>query len=166
VLPALLARFPRVGGPGESPPVIPEEARAAFPDLAHDLDALARDVAPVFRDYDLRALREQQRYRRQQVLILLGSVLGTAFGALQAAIPEQRWPGVLLILTGVVLATSSRWSGERASLGIYLSARLKAERLRALHFQYLSGTGRYAGENRDLELRRAVLAVRGGKELE
>jgi len=146
--------------------VIPEEAGVAFPDLVPDLDALVRDVAPVFRDYDLQALREQQRYRRQQVLILLGSVLGTAFGALQAALPSEQWPGVLLILVGVVLATSSRWSGERASLATYLAARLKAERLRALHFQYLSRTGRYAGADRDLELRRAVLAVQAGKELE
>jgi hypothetical protein len=156
VLPALLARMPRVGGPAESPPVIPDEARTAFPDLARDLDVLARDVAPAFRDYDLQALREQQRYRRQQFLILLGSVLGTAFGALQAAVPDEEWPGALLILLGVLLATSSRWSGERASFGTYLDARLKAERLQALHFQYLSGTGRYAGPNRDLELRRAV----------
>lgn len=162
---ALLARFP-LPRRAESPPVIPEEARAAYPALADDLDVLAREVTPSFRDYDLDAIRNQQRYRRQQVFILLGSVLGTGLGGLQAGLSDQRWPGVVLGLLGVLLATSSRWSGERASLAGYLAARVRAERLRALHFQYLSRTDRYAGPDRDLQLRRAVLAVRGGKEFE
>jgi hypothetical protein len=43
---------------------------------------------------------------------------------------------------------------------------VKAERLRALYFRYLSRTGPYAREDRELALRRAVLAIEADKEPE
>jgi hypothetical protein len=166
VVAALVARFPSWRAPTHSEPVISEEVSARYPEFQADFAVLSREVGPAFRDFDLGALREQNRYRRQHVVIVLGSALMTGLGGLQAVVPGQQWPGLVLAGLGIVLAASSRWARERSSQAAYLTARVKAERLRALHFRYLSRTGRYAGERREVELRRAVLAIRSGKELE
>jgi hypothetical protein len=46
----------------------------------------------------------------------------------------------------------------------YLTARLQAERLRALHFLYLSRTGRYADADREQALHEAAQAIEAGRE--
>jgi Protein of unknown function (DUF4231) len=163
VLP-LLARFPRMRAPSVSWPVIPESSRAGYPELAADFAVLDRVVAPAFTETDLAALRDQNRYRRQQVLILLGSALVTGLGGLQAVFPSQRWPGLVLALLGIVLAASTHFAREGAAQADYLSARVKAERLRALQFRYLSAVGPYAESDREIALRHAVVAIKAGKE--
>jgi SMODS and SLOG-associating 2TM effector domain 3 len=160
----LLARFPRLRAPAVSRPVIPESRRPAYPELAADFAVLDRVVASAFTEADLAALRDQNRYRRQQVLILFGSALVTGLGGLQAVFPSQRWPGLLLASLGVVLAGSTHFAREEAAQADYLSARVKAERFRALHFRYLSATGPYAGPDRETALRHAVVAIKAGKE--
>ena len=168
--PALLKRFPKLRAPSGSDPVIPREARddypgrGAFPQLAEDFTVLDREVVPAFTEYDKTALRDQNRYRRQQVLIILGAALVAGLGGLQAVFPHQRWPGIVLAVLGLALASTSALVKERASLACYLSARVRAERLRALHFEYLSETGQYAGPGRETALRHAVVAIEGGDE--
>ena len=168
--PALLKRFPKLRASKESAPVIPVEARGgypgrgAFPQLARDFTVLDQEVVPAFTGYDKKALRDQNRYRRQQVLIILGSALVAGLGGLQAVFPHQRWPGIVLAVLGLALASTSGFAKERASLKGYLQARVRAERLRALHFEYLSKTGQYAGLDRDTALRHAVAAIEGGEE--
>jgi hypothetical protein len=166
VAPPLLARFPRLRAPATSRPVIPPGRRASYPDLAADFIVLDREVAPAFTQFDKKALRDQNRYRRQQVLVVLGAALVTGLGGVQAVFPGQRWPGVLLALLGIALATSARVAKEQAAQADYLDARVKAERLRGLHFQYLSRLGPYAEQDRVVVLRHAVLAIRAGKEPE
>jgi Protein of unknown function (DUF4231) len=161
---SLLKRFPKLRAPAESQSVIPENERGNFPDFASDFALLDRVAAPAFAELDKAALREQNRYRRQRVSIIVGSALITGLGGLQAVFPAQRWPGLLLTVLGIALAAGTRLANERASLTAYLSARARAERLRALHFQYLSAMGRYAGADRETTLRRDVLAIQHGKE--
>ena len=163
---ALVARWPTWRAPRRSEPVISPDVSARFPELEADVAVLAQEAGPAFGDFDLQALRQQHRYRRQHVVIVLGSALMTGLGGLQAVFPGQPWPGLVLAALGIALAASSRWARERASQSAYLTARIKAERLRALHFRYLSRTGQFAGDGRVMELRRAVLAIRSGKELE
>ncbi|HET9872800.1 MAG TPA: DUF4231 domain-containing protein [Propionibacteriaceae bacterium] len=163
---ALLKRLPRWRSRFESPPVIPRDAVARYPGLADDFEVLDKVVAPAFREYDLLALSGQNRYRRQQLVMILGSAVVTGLGGLQAVFPRQAWPGVLLALFGVGLAAAGRWVKETSRQQDYLTARVKAERLRALHFRYLSATGRYADADRAHALRRAVVSIRSGKELE
>ncbi|MDQ2706920.1 MAG: hypothetical protein M3Z25_04485 [Actinomycetota bacterium] len=103
--------------PRESSPVVSEAERAAYPSLAEDFAVLDEVVAPSFREADLAALDRQNRYRRQQVVVLLGSALLSGFAALQAVFPEQRWPGVVVAVLGLVLATTSRAAGELRTLG-------------------------------------------------
>ena len=160
----LLARFPKLRSPSQSWPVIPDKNRSGYPELASDFSVLDRYVTPAFTTYDLAALRDQNRYRRQQVLIFVGTALLTGLGGLQAVFPAQRWPGVLLAVLGVALTASTRFAKESESHADYLKARVKAERLRALYFLYLSETAPYAEPGRETNLRRAVAAIEAGRE--
>jgi hypothetical protein len=160
----LLARFPRLRVPFEPRPVIAAGTAERHPVLAGDIAELDEVVTPEFTRYDRTAVREQNAYRRHHLVLLCGSAVLSALGGVQALLPGQRWPGVVLTIVGVLLATSSRWARERGSLDAYLNARVRAERLRALYFRYLARAGAYAGEDRARALRRAVLAVRAGRE--
>lgn len=160
----LFARVPSLRSPRSSPPVIPDETRQAYPTLSTDFAVLDRVVGPAFHESDRAALRHQNSYRRQQVTILVGSVVASGLGGLQALLTDQRWPGAVLALLGVALAASSRATSESDSQNEYLVERVKAERLRALHFRFLSRTGQYADERRDMALRRAVIAIQAGRE--
>jgi hypothetical protein len=160
----LFARWPSLRTPRASPPVIPAEARAAYPALAGDFEVLDEVLSPAFHSSDLAALRYQNRYRRQQVTILLGSVIASGLGGTQALLPGERWPGLVLVALGIALAASSRATSELGTQSAYLGERAKAERLRAVYFRFLSRTGRYAGADRNLALRRAVVAIQAGRE--
>jgi hypothetical protein len=162
--PALLVRFPKLRAPTESTPVLPEAERAAFPDLRDDFTVLDADVAPAFERYDLQALRDQNRHRQQQVVLLLGAAVVSGLGGLQAVFPGQRWPGILLSVLGLGLSLFGLWAKRQAPLNGYLTARLQAERLRALHFLYLSRTGRYADADREQALHEAAQAIEAGRE--
>jgi SMODS and SLOG-associating 2TM effector domain 3 len=163
---SLLRRFPKLRTPTDSWPVIPPGKRSEYPALAEDFQAIDRELTPHYIEHDKAALRNQHHYRSQQVFIVLGSALVTGLGGLQAVFPDQRWPGVLLAVLSIMLVTSSQFAKERASLTDYLSDRVKAERLRALHFRYLSRADPFADADRELALRRAVRAIRAGKEPE
>jgi hypothetical protein len=166
VRPALLVRFPRLKAPGTSWPVIPEGVRAGYPALQEDFAVLDEEVAPAFTTYDLAALNEQNRHRRHQVVLILGSAIVSGLGGLQAVFPDERWPGILLAALGLSLSVFGVWSKGQRSLDGYLTARLRAERLRALHFRFLSASGRYAGAQRREALRAAVRSICDGREPE
>jgi hypothetical protein len=161
-----LALFARLSlRPGKSWPVIPETKREDYPALVEDFAVLDEVVADAFHKSDLAALRNQNRYRNQQVLVLIGSVITSGLGGLQALLVEQRWPGIVLAVLGALLAVSSRATSELGAQKDYFVERVKAERLRALHFRFLSRTGAFAGvADREKNLRRAVLDIEMGKE--
>ncbi len=160
----LLNRFPSRRRARQFWPAIPEDERAAYPALADDFAVLDEVVAEPFRRLDLAALRQQYRYRRQQVFVLLGSALISGFAALQAVLPAESWPGIVVAVLGFALAGSSLAAKELGMLPEFLAARIRAERLRALHFQFLSRTGPFAREDRVRALRLAVVEVEAGRE--
>lgn len=161
--PALLVRFPTLR-PIRSYPVIDRKAATDYPELAEDIAVAEEVVGPAFAESDRAALREQNRYRRQQVVIILGTALLSGLGGLQAVFPEQRWPGILLVLLGLVLTFVGRAAGELGTFDGFLNERVKAERLRSAYFRYLSRTGRYRKADRASQLRRAVVAIKKGEE--
>jgi hypothetical protein len=140
--------------------------KAEYPDLAEDFATLDTELVPVFIKYDTDALRDQNRYRRQKSTVLFGAALLAGLGGLQAVFPDQRWPTVTLFFFGIFLASSSRIVDESTKLDNYLRARVKAERLRSLYFSYLSRIGSFADEDRVQMLRKAVLAIQRGQEIE
>jgi hypothetical protein len=147
-----------------SDPVLPEDTATHYPALAEDVAVLDRVVGPAFTDSDTAALRYQNRYRRQQVGVILGAVLLSGLGGLQAALPDQRWPGIVLAVLGLALATVGQAAGELKTFERFLDERVKAERLRATYFRYLARTGRYNTPKRAEVLRRAVASVKAGEE--
>lgn len=162
--PALLNRFPRLRVRTESTLVVPVEVRSAYPALHGDFAVLDEVVGPSFAMADRAALIEQNRYRLFQVLILFGSAVLSGSAALQGVFPDQRWPGIVSAVLGLLLATVGQTAGELGTLTEFQTSRMKAERLRALHFQFLSRAGRFGGPDRDTALRRAVIAIEAGKE--
>ncbi len=144
--------------------MVPVEKRSAYPALQADFAVLDDVVGTAFADADRAALVEQNSHRGFQVLILVGSALLSGSAALQGVFPDQRWPGILSAVLGLLLATLGQTAGELGTLAAFQSSRIKAERLRALHFQYLARAGRFGGPNRDTALRRAVIAIEAGKE--
>jgi hypothetical protein len=162
--PALLKRFPKLRLRAQSTPVIPMDQRSAYPALQSDFAVLDDVVGHAFAEADGAALVEQNRHRRSQVFILLGAAVLSGAAALQGVFPDQRWPGILAAVLGLLLATVGQVAGELGTLAEFQSSRMRAERLRALHFQYLSRSGRYGAPDRERALRRAVLAIEAGKE--
>jgi hypothetical protein len=162
--PALLVRFPGIQRSVTSRPVLSRKAAADYPELAEDIAKADEIVAVAFAESDRAALVHQNRYRRQQVIILLGTALLSGLGGLQAVFPEQRWPGLLLVALGLVLAFVGRAAGELGTFNTFLNERVKAERLRSAYFRYLSRTGRYKAPDRASQLRRVVLSIKKGEE--
>jgi hypothetical protein len=164
--PALLVRFPSLRTPRTSwPPIAPKTADD-YPDLAVDIATVDEVVGPAFREADLEALTHQNRYRRQQVVIIFGSALLSGFGGLQAVFADQRWPGLVLGVLGALLAVLSTAVDELKALEHFMAERVKAERLRSACFRFLSRTGRFAGPDRESVLRRVVNTIRSGEEPE
>ena len=163
--PALLRRFPTVRGRAvASSPILAGRERERYPALAEDLTYADETVGSAFAESDRNALLAQNRYRRQQVTVILGSVLLSALGGLQAALPDARWPGLALALVGFALVAVGRAAGELNTFNTFLRERLQAERLRSAYFRFLSRTGRYSFEDRRTALRRVVVAVKKGEE--
>jgi hypothetical protein len=160
----LLRRFPTVRSPATSTPVLPRDVTKRYPALAEDIAVLDDVVGQAFTDSDREALRNQNSYRRQQVVLILGATLLSGLGGLQAALSDQRWPGILLAVLGLALAALGQTAGELNTFERFLSERVKTERFRAMYFRYLSRTGRYSGDDRTSVLRKAVVAVQAGEE--
>ena len=162
--PALFVRFPRLRVSATSPPIVDPAIVASCPALQEDIAVADDVVGPAFVASDRKALVQQNRYRRQQVVIILGTALLSGLGGLQAVFPDQRWPGILLIVLGLVLTFVGRAAGELATFDAFLDERIRAERLRSAYFRYLSRTGRYRRSDRAVQLRRAVVAIKKGEE--
>jgi uncharacterized protein DUF4231 len=162
--PALLVRFPSIWKKPVSHPVLPPGATADYPTLAEDIARLGEIVGEPFAESDRAALEHQNRFRRQQVIILLGTAVLSGLGGLQAVFPAQRWPGLLLVALGLVLTAVAMTARQLGTLELFLTERVKAERLRSAYFRYLSRTGRYVGSDRQLALRRAVVLIKKGEE--
>jgi hypothetical protein len=163
--PALLRRLPRLRGAPPYAPILSPENRTAFEDLEPDFRFLDDDLVPEFRRYDEAALADQNRFRRQQLLLIFGGAATTVLGSLHASLGGGwRWLAAAeavaaLFLVGVVRVVQRTQAQRR-----YLENRLLAERLRAEFFRFVGRVGAYADEaHREQELKRRVaeLTARG-----
>jgi hypothetical protein len=73
-------------------------------------------------------------------LAIGGGLLTTAFGALQAWLQTAPWPGVVVATLGAATSALTTVARRQGSLQNYLTARVRAERLRSLYFEYLAST--------------------------
>src|SRR5688572_16280716 len=74
--------------------IVLPEIQNQFPDLKSDFDILEQKLMPSFRKLDNEALRAQNLFRMQQVVLIVGGVITTTLGAIQAALATELWPGV------------------------------------------------------------------------
>jgi hypothetical protein len=162
--PAVLVRFPRLRSPRHSHPLLAADVGARYPALAADVAVVERVVQPPFAEADGKALAHQNRHRQFQSALILGSALLSGFGGLQALFPEQRWPGVVLAVLGLVLASVGQLTAQLDPLKQFLDERIKAERLRSAAFRFLARVGRYSGADRADRLGHAVEQIQDGKE--
>ena len=97
-----------------------------------------RLVVPAFTECDAEAGAEQNRHRWLTVLAILGGLLTTLAGALQAWLQSVPWPSVVVATMGALTSALITVSRRQDSLRRYLIARIRAERLRSLYFEYLA----------------------------
>ncbi len=161
---ALLGRLPRLGRhppvddewPDDAPVVRPEQL-AEYPALTDDLRVWIEEVDQTLKKLYHRARILQNQFWRQHVALILGGLVATAIGAVQAA----KGGGIALlaaaqaVLTGVLAGLTVVVRSRRAQHG-YLDARLKAERIKSEFFLFLAGAGGYESDARVARLRAQV----------
>jgi hypothetical protein len=137
--------------------VLGEEDRDEYPQLADDL-AVWRDLLQFrFRRLDHTAQVLQNQFWRQNVALIIGGLVATSLGAVQAALGG----GVVglavaqAVLTGALAGLIVLIRSRRAQQG-YLTARLKAEQIKSEYFMFLGRAGHYAGPDRRAALLQQV----------
>lgn len=163
---AIFRRWPRLRLKIIAPVLIPADRGEQYPALAADLAVIGEVLVPAFSSYDVDAQRAQNTYHRQQVTLIGVGSLTSGFGAVQAALGHDAWPGVVVGVLGAFSAATAALAQERRAQRVYLDNRTKAERLRAAAFAYLAELPPFSGDDRRTRLARAVADVAQGKEPE
>lgn len=132
--------------PRENEQIVPPETQNQFPDLTSDFAILEQELIPGFRKLDNETLRAQNRFRRQQVILIAGGVIATTLGAVQAAHAKKIWPGIAEAAVAGFLTSVSFIAREFDEQKKYFSNRLKAETLRGEYFLFLGRMGNYAND--------------------
>lgn len=162
--PALLARFPRLfwraseDDPWDGDwPVVRPESLEQYPVLAADLNVWREQLEPRFRKLDHRAQILQNQFWRQRVALIAGGLVATALATVQAAMGGGIVVLAVLqaVLTGLLAGLTVLIRSRRAQQG-YLSARLKAERIKSEFFLFLAWAGDYTDGDRLTRLQREV----------
>lgn len=143
----------------EDRPLVDPGFVVAYPLLADAIHDANQVVAPAFHALDTEAAREQNRYRLLTVLAIAGGFATTAFGALQTWLRDTPWPGVLVVAGGAFAAVITIVARKRESLDRFLTARYRAERLRALYFAHLAAPAPATEEARQDRVRDLESAV-------
>ena len=131
-----------------------------YPDFKGDFDVLEQQLMPYFRELDNEALRAQNQFRRQQIVLILGGVIASALGAVQAAFIGEKWPGIAEAVLTALLTMVAFFARELNAQKKYFSNRLKAETLRGEYFLFLGRVGSYANDdNRVSNLIRRVADI-------
>jgi Protein of unknown function (DUF4231) len=164
--PALFRRVP-IPVATTSYALLPDEIEEMdeYKPLASDIAALRAELFEDFKTLDVAALRRQNGFRLGQFLMIIGGLIATLLGAVQAALPDSHWPGIAE--AGLVLALALLFlaNGQLRFKQDYLDQRLKAERLRAECFFFLARVGGYSAlddaGSRDLLKKRVNLIKTG-----
>jgi hypothetical protein len=150
--PRLFNRFPILRWrEKEDEQIVPHDEQEKYPTLAKDFQYLARELLPHFQELDNEALRAQNQFRLQQVILIFGSMLAAVVGAIQATFPAFRMLGVvgaaLAAGVGAVAWRARALNAQRR----YSTMRLKAETLRGEYFLFLGRIGPYGNDSGRLQ---------------
>lgn len=120
-------------------PIVERTPEFDLPVLAARVETLDRVLTPEFERLDGESLREQTRHRRLELITLVLAAVTSVFGAVQATITDEWWPGVAIAVAGLVGAAVTRHANQTSPVSKYLDSRARAEELRSLYFRYLGG---------------------------
>ncbi len=126
-------------GKGSVWPPVASDAHDHFPALRSRFEAADVTILPAFKTCDEAAMKAQTAHRRYQLVIIVGSLLTTVFGAVQATSSDLWWPGVAVGVVGAATAAVANQQRQSKPMVRYLAERAKAEQLRSLYFRYLAG---------------------------
>jgi hypothetical protein len=136
---SVLSVFPRWPFRAAIPaPLLEAAATSRYETLAPRAAEANAVIYPAFADDDAEALVEQNRFRWFQVLAIVGGLLTTVFGAAQAWLQSARWPGVVVATLAAATTALTTVARRQDARQHYLTARLRAERLRSLYFRNLT----------------------------
>jgi len=143
--PALLRRVPTPRA-ATSYALLPDEIEETddYRPLASDIKVLRTELFEEFKTLDIAALKRQNGFRLGQFLMIIGGLIATLLGSLQAALPHTHWPGIAEAVLVLALALLFLANGQLKFKQDYLDQRLKAERLRAECFFFLARVGGYS----------------------
>jgi hypothetical protein len=150
-------------------PLFGEGTAASYPELATDLRVLETELVGEFTRLDVAALRSQHAFRLAQVVLILGGLLATLLGTLQAALHRSAWAGIAEGVVVALLAAVFQLTSQLSLKQEYLEQRLRAERLRAEAYFYLARAGLYGDLAADAAaalLRRHVRLIARGQPLD
>ncbi|MBO0860951.1 MAG: DUF4231 domain-containing protein [Chloracidobacterium sp.] len=124
--------------------IVPLDQRKEFPALEDDFKILDEQLMDNFRRMDNEALMAQNQFRLQQIILIVGAVMTSSLGAIQAAMPETaRWPGLIEAVIAAMLTAVAFIAKRTEPQKKYFSNRLKAETLRGEYFLFLGHLGAY-----------------------
>jgi hypothetical protein len=153
VLPRLRFRAP------DPVPIIDPGFVVEYPMLADAIHEANRVVAPAFHECDVEAQHERNHARLLIVLAIAAGFGTITFGALQAWLGTQPWPGVLVAVAGALAAALVALSRKYEASEDDLSAAGRAESLRALYFDHLAAPLPATDAERENRLRDLANAV-------
>jgi hypothetical protein len=159
----LFKRLPTLRSPKEkdSYPIISDEVKKEYgPTFEEDFRILEQVLEPSFTKFDVKALQMQNRFRRQQVILITTGFLVTSLGAVQASFSELKWPGILEAILAGVLTIFAQYARNSKAQEKFMNTRLIAESLRAEYFLFLARMHPYRTD--DVDERRRVLNQRVG----
>lgn len=144
--------------------IVPLNARKGYSYLEADFKILEERLMDSFRRLDNEALRAQNHFRWQQIILIVGGVMTGTLGAIQAAMSDAtRVPGVVEGIIATLLTAVAVIARQTESQKKYFSKRLKAEMLRGEYFLFLGRLGAYKDDaSRVRNLIRRVAEIESG----
>ena len=143
----------------EAVPIIDPGFVVEYPLLADAIHEANRVVAPAFHEVDETAHRERNHARLFIVLAIAAGFATVSFGALQAWLATQAWPGVLVAVSGALAAALVALSRRYEATEDDLSAAHRAEALRTLYFDHLAAPLPVSDAEREARIQDLVNAV-------
>jgi Protein of unknown function (DUF4231) len=164
----LFKRLPKVPWrPAQDEDILESDVQAQYPNLAADFEVLRAELLPHFRRLNGDALRYQNEFRLDQVIIIFGGGLATILGVLHASLPHAlaTWSGIVEAVLAAWLSAVALRARTTGAQQRYFTWRLKAEKMRAEYFLFLGGVGVYGGDDlqRKSALIRRVAEIRSGE---
>jgi hypothetical protein len=165
---ALFEHLPRLRwreaeGEDGTDPVLGDRFPAAMEaEHAADLAVLRTHLVPHFVDEDREALRAQNDFRLDQLVLIAGGVAATGLGALSGVAHGTGWKVLAAAWTAFLAAWASR-SRDLSGHERWRTCRLRAELLRSEYFLFLARARPYDDDAcRVRNLKRRVGEIRSG----